>query len=425
MSGARHGTQPARHNGRMDPSVIARLTSGEGAGLLASLPPYDETHAMSLAMRLRSEGFDPELVSAALTQSRRRARAIDKFGEQAGSMLFTPDGLEQATRPQLALLHARRFSAAGIAHVHDLGCGIGSDAMAMSKQRLAVSAVDADPVTAAVAEANLRPYPAAEVSVARAEAVGIPKRDGTGVWLDPARRTSGVADLLGHTKRTFSLEALSPAWDFVQATAGGAAAGGVKLSPSIRHGDIPRGVEAQWSSMHGEVLECALWWGAARQFTGRTAQVVGDEVHVITESDAAGAEPDPVRLDKLDGYLYQADKAVVRAGLTGALVRATDGRELMPGLGYVSSPRDVAVGWARRYAVRAAMPFNVKALRRQLRDDRIGRVTIKKRGVVLDSDTLRRQLRLSGDRDATMLITRVGGVQAVLIVQQIDGGLQK
>lgn len=403
----------------MDADLIARLTTGEGAGLLAALPPYDEKRAMSLAVRLRGDGFDPELVAAALTQSRLRARAVEKFGDDAASMLFTPDGLEQATRPPLAALHAARFTQAGVGTVHDLGCGIGSDAIALSRGRIAVRAVDADPLTAAVARANLRTHRLATVDVGDAERVVIPARDG--VWLDPARRTTGVADITGRTKRTFSLTALSPSWEFVQSAAGRAQAAGVKLSPSMPHSKIPSAVEAQWSSYRGEVLECALWFGAAARFRGRTAQIVTDsDVQVVTESDAAGAEPDLARLDRLDGYLYEADKAVIRAGLVGALVRATDGRELTTGIGYVSSPRDVPVPWARTYVVREAMPLSVKALRRWLRDHGVGRVTIKKKGVSLDADALRRQLRLSGDLEATLLMARIGAVQSVLVVQAVD-----
>ena len=59
----------------MDLAAVEKLVSGEGWGLLQSLPPYDESTAMQLGQRLREAGFDPELVAAALTQSRLRARA--------------------------------------------------------------------------------------------------------------------------------------------------------------------------------------------------------------------------------------------------------------------------------------------------------------------------------------------------------------
>src|SRR6476619_4235843 len=116
--------------GPMDLATLGRLV-------------YDEGSAMALGSRLRAAGFDADLVSAALTQSRLRARAVGKFGDFAGGMIFTPDGLEQATRLEVAAQHAQRYRAAGVRHVLDLGCGIGADAMALAGLDLQVTAVDA------------------------------------------------------------------------------------------------------------------------------------------------------------------------------------------------------------------------------------------------------------------------------------------
>ncbi|WP_265448035.1 class I SAM-dependent methyltransferase [Flexivirga meconopsidis] len=404
----------------MDPALLARLTSGEGWGLLQSLPPYDESSALELAGRLRAAGFDAELVGAALTQSRLRARAARKFGDAAAQMFFTDDGLEQATRTELARLHAARFRDSGLRQVFDLGCGIGADARAFARSGLQVTAVDADELTAAVAALNLRPWERATVRHEDAEAVPLPSREvapDAGVWMDPARRTPGVADITGRTRRTFRLDELVPSWDFVQDTCARMPGAGVKLSPAFGHAQIPPGTQAQWTSFDGEVLECVLWWGELAWQPGRCAVVVnGRFAYEVHEDDALGAQSRTARLDRLHGFVYEADRAVIRAGLTGALIRRVDGSELDGGLGVVTSPRDVVVPWAKKYAVRDAMPFNVKALRAWARDHDIGRLTIKKRGASVDADQLRRQLRLGGSATGTILLTRVGGAQAVLVL---------
>ena len=147
----------------MDAALVDRLSRGEGWALLSALPPYDEATSLPLQESLREAGFDAELVAAAMTQSRLRARAVDKFGDFAGGMLFTPDGLEQATRLPIAARHAQRYAAADVSLVHDLGCGLGADAMALSSLEIAVRAVDADPATARVAAVNLRHWPNATV----------------------------------------------------------------------------------------------------------------------------------------------------------------------------------------------------------------------------------------------------------------------
>lgn len=411
----------------MDAAMVDRLSTGEGWALLQSLPPYDDAASLGLQQALREAGFEPDLVAAALTQSRLRARAVEKFGEFAAGMLFTADGLEQATRLAIAGRHAHRYAAAGVHAVHDLGCGIGADAMAFAALDLDVRAVDADPATARIAATNLRHWPSARVTCARAEDVRLPLGEGArdiGVWFDPARRVTGVADIRGRTKRVFSLDAISPPWSFVLDVADAFPATGAKLSPAFPHGAIPPGAEAQWSSWAGDVVECAVWWGPLAISPGRSAAVHGGDgsVHLVTEDDVPGTgDLGPLRsVGDMGEWLHEPDRAVIRAGLTGALVAAVDGHELQSGVGYVTSRTGREVPWARRFRVVEAMPFSAKQLGRWLRDHGHDRVTVKKRGVTVDADLLRRQLKMTGrgkgGSEATIVLTRVGGSQVALVV---------
>jgi hypothetical protein len=403
----------------MDLTLVHRLTTGEGASLLASLPPYAESTATTLGVRLREAGFDADLVAAALTQSRLRDRAVDKLGPFAAQMLFTSDGLQQATRLAVAAQHAERFRSAGVGLVHDLGCGIGADALAIAGLGMAVRAVDSDPVTAAIAAHNLRHVEDAQVRCARAEDIDVAAPAGAGVWVDPARRVAGVADISGRPRRVSGLEAISPPWSQVQRWADIVPAVGAKLAPAFPHGRIPAGAEAQWTSWAGEVVECAIWFGPLARTSGRTALVAGPDrpAVAISEADGATAAP-PLRPgDAIGDWLYDPDRAVVRAGLTAALAAAVDGAEVGDGAGYVTSERCVAVSYARRYAVREALPLDIKTVRIWLRDHDVGTVTIKKRGVAVDPDRLRTQLRLSGSAEATLVLCRVGARSTALVVE--------
>jgi hypothetical protein len=408
----------------MDLDLLRRLTTGEGWGLLQALPPYEPGSELSLQQRLRDAGFEPDLVAAAVNQTRLRAKAVAKFGPFAQGMVLTSDGLEQATRLEVAARHAERFRAAGIHTVHDLGCGIGADAMAMAGLDLRVRAIDADEVTAAIAAVNLRHWPDSTAAQGLVEEFTPPAGEGArgvGAWLDPARRTPGVADAAGRTRRVFSLDAISPSWERVQEVARALPATGAKLSPAFPHAALPAGSEAQWTSWDGEVLECAVWWGPLVRHTGRTAAVLGHgrAPAVVTEQQA-DPEPEPVAsIADLGPWLYEPDRAVIRAGLVGAVTATTGGAELDTGVGYVTAPAAHDLPFARRYAVLEAMPFNVKALRAWLRDHGVDRLTVKKRGVTLDADQLRRQLRLParGRTEAVVVITRVRGQQVVLVVQ--------
>jgi hypothetical protein len=107
---------------------------------------------------------------------------------------------------------------------------------------------------------------------------------------------------------------------------------------------------------------------------------------------------------------------VIRAGLTGALARLVGGAELDGGVGYVTADVAVTVPWAHRYAVVEALPWNVKPVRSWLRERGVGPLTIKKRGVPLDPEVVRKQLRLAGSAEATIVLTRVAGHAYALVV---------
>ncbi|GAA3606363.1 50S ribosomal protein L11 methyltransferase [Marihabitans asiaticum] len=410
----------------VDVSTVRALASPEGHELLSSLPPYDEATVLPLQAELRARGHSPDLVAAALTQHRLRRRAEAKFGEFASGMLFTPDGLEQATRIEVAAAHASRYAAASLATVHDLGCGIGSDAMALSSLGVTVHGVDQDPLTAAVADANLRPWPDSRARPGQAEHVELPAdplRSRVGVWLDPARRTPGRTDATGRTRRVFRLDQISPRWELVLDMATAVPATGVKMAPSLPHDVPPLGTEAQWTSYDGTVLECAVWWGPLVRTAGRSALVMrrGAPAARVDQDQSEESPPSLRTLGGLGPYLYEVDRAVVQAGLVGAVTAATGGAEVEPGLGLVSSDQAEDLPFARRYRVLEAMPYDVKALRAWLRERSITGLTIKKRGIRVDDDQLRRQLKIGrgagrGDQ-AVIVLTRVAGEQSVLVVE--------
>ncbi|MGH3750620.1 MAG: THUMP-like domain-containing protein, partial [Micromonosporaceae bacterium] len=60
-----------------------------------------------------------------------------------------------------------------------------------------------------------------------------------------------------------------------------------------------------------------------------------------------------------------------------------------------------------------------KRLRSALRARGVGRVTIKKRGSALEPEKLRRDLKLRGDAEATVVLTRIAGRPYALLVDPL------
>ncbi|WP_214108753.1 class I SAM-dependent methyltransferase [Acrocarpospora catenulata] len=349
-------------------------------------------------------GYGADLVSAALTQAGLRRRAVVKFGADAEVMYFTPQGLEQATRVEVAEHRARRLvDRWGAGSVADACCGIGGDLVALARAGCAVDAVDVDPVTAAVARANVAALGLrASVRVADAGELDPGAYD---VWFaDPARRTSN--------RRTFDPNAYTPAWPVLMEMVGRSRAACLKVAPGIPYEFIPDGTEAEWVSFRGEVKEASLWLGDKSQEVRRKATLLP-----IRETlEASGVEPE---VGTIGRYLYDPDGAAVRAHLVAEVAQIITGRLIDPQIAYITSDSPARSPWVSGYEVEEVMPFSLKRLRAALRDRHVGSVTIKKRGSAVDVERLRRDLRLHGDNTRVVLLTRLGNRPIAILATEL------
>ena len=388
----------------MEPGEFEALLGGPGRELMAELHGYDEADALALATKLRAR-YPAALVSAALTQARLRVRAAAKFGPLADVLFFTPAGLEQSTRRSVAELRARRYAAAGVRRVADLCCGVGGDALAFAAHGIDVLAVDRDPLTCAVVRANAAALNLADrIEVRCADVVKVsPQGEGCdAVFLDPARRTD-----LG---RVFDPAAYSPPWDFAVGLARRVPAAGFKVAPGLPHELIPGGAEGEWVSDRGEVKEAGIYFGPLAKATRSATLLPG--AHRL---ESRGV-PDPVPVG-IGRYLYEPDGAVIRAHLIGELAQELGAATIDPKIAYLTSDRLVPTPFASAYEVDDVLPFSVKRLKAFVRDQRIGNLTIKKRGVDIDPAVLWKQLHPAGPESAILIVTRVPGAHIAVVAR--------
>jgi SAM-dependent methyltransferase len=361
--------------------------------LARSVSESDPVRRASAVRRL----LEPELAIAALAQADLRTAARAKFGPLADSLLYTPDGLEQATRLEVADHRAARFAAAGLSSVLDLCCGIGSDLLAFQRAGLQVTGVERDAATAAIAVANTA-NTAARITVGSAEQADW--RSAESVFLDPARR--------GARGRTFDPAGYSPSFDFVTAVLAGSRFAAAKLGPGIEHALIPVGLEAEWVSYAG---------GASSRRVSRRATVLPAGVQ-LTDGDPAQDAVGPI-----GRYLYEPDGAVIRAGLVRQVAALLPGgRRIEEQLAYLSADAPLAsrsAALARGFEVLDVLPYSVKRLHAELARRRVGIVEIKKRGVDIDPAMLRRELRPKGPNSLTVLLARVGNQHLAVLAEPL------
>ncbi|MEV4894516.1 class I SAM-dependent methyltransferase [Nonomuraea sp. NPDC055795] len=383
----------------MDLDAFLDLLTPRGRKALDEAVELGGSDPVKAATRLRKT-YDSALTSAALTQAGLRARAVAKFGDDARLMYFTPHGLEQSTRAEVAAHRARRLTATthGPARVVDACCGIGGDALELARAGHLVDAVELDPLTAAVARANAEALGVGErVRVRVGDAAEVAPEEYDALFADPARRTA--------RGRTFDPQAYSPPWPVVMDLAGRARGSCLKVAPGIPYEYIPEAAEAEWVSYKGEVKEAALW--TPGQAGRRATLLPGGQTLTPTGVHAAVGE--------LGRYVYEPDGAAIRAHLVGEVAEMVGGRLADPMIAYITGDEPVDTPWAARYEVDEALPFSLKRLRAALRAREIGNVTIKKRGSAVDIERLRRDLRLSGDKSGVIILTRIMNQPFVLI----------
>lgn len=402
------------------------LRTPAGNRLLDAVDPAEiDADPLGVATRLRNRpvpGEDAlevprsELVAAALTQARLRGRATRKFGPRAAHMYFTPVGLEQATRRSVAAHRAARFASAlpSGALVGDLCCGIGADLVALAEAGLTVEGVDRDPLTVAVAEANIEALGLSASGRVREGDAALARGGYDAVFCDPARR--------GARGRIFDPHAYAPPWATVVEIAQRAPAACVKAAPGIPHELVPDGAGAEWISVGGDVKEAALWFGSLAG-TRRSATLLPAE-----SGERSGLPPATLTADPGLGaadvrapgrYLYEPDGAVIRAHLVAEAAAAVGGGLLDPRIAYITSDALVDTPFSRAYEIVETAPFSLKRLRAAVRARRAGIVTIKKRGSALDVEKLRRDLKPAGPNSVTVVLTRIGDRPIFLLCSEV------
>ena len=394
----------------MEIETLAWLRTSDGERLLAQATAAwaehrgDPVRVASVVRRLEP---DAEKAAAATTQAQLREKAVVKFGAAAALMFFTPDALEQATRSRVADHRAARLAAAiPGGSVVDLGCGIGGDLLAFARAGLVAAGIDQDPVRVAMAEANL-----AALGLAGAVLVGDATTLATSgfdsAFADPARR--------GGRGRVFDVDGWTPPWPWVLDLLTRRAL--VKVAPGIGHDLVPPGVEAEWVSDHGDVKEAVLW-SPSLSTTDRRATVIGDGgLATLTDEDAPQLGEGGVGVREVGAYLYEPDGAVIRAGLVTAVAAGVRGGLIDEHIAYVTGDSSFNTPFARGYRVLEELPYREKPLRAALHERGIGRLTIKKRGVQVVPEELRKRLSLKGDNEATLVMTRVAGNGTALLVE--------
>jgi hypothetical protein len=300
--------------------------------------------------------------------------------------------------------------------VFDLCCGIGGDAIQLAA-RGAVTAVDLDPLIAAMARANLsRDTSAGSRATVRCEdvtAVGLPRL--SSIHLDPDRR-------VGETRRS-DPNRFEPAWDQVTRLVALSSAAVVKLAPAskVPSGDLPpTEFHRCWISLSGSVREQSLLWGTALQ---RANLARGEKSALVLRSDGTATrfapEPRAATITPADfpgtpAVLVDPNPAVRAAQLTEGFANE-NGLGLLRGpSGFLAGDEDLieSIGSLRPLSVAAVVKWwgscDDRKLRKTFRGLNVFPQTVKVRGTDHDPAVLVKRYRQCGEHPIMLWIGRQG-----------------
>lgn len=378
---------------------IQFLASETGQRLLERLGAEDLSEANTLhLLTLLRRDFSPEQARAGLEMARLRSKASEKFGDAAQRLFFTRQALEQASHPAVRTYRAARIAEQNHLLV-DACCGIGADALAFAQADMKIIGLDIDPLRIELARYNAQALglnARFEVADVREE---LPQAEV--IFFDPGRRDD-------QDKRIFSVEAYQPPlstvhhWQARQIV--------VKLSPGVDLAQLSAYPgEVEFISVEGDLKEAVLWLGRGR--AGRRATLLtGGEVHAWNQ-----ANPATVPTVEPRSWLVEPDPALIRAGLVQGAASRFKGTLLDETIAYFTTDEHPRSVWVRAWQILDWMPFQLKRLRGYLRERNIGRVTVKKRGSAITPEELIPQLKLKGDNECVLVLTRYRGRPIVIV----------
>ncbi len=265
---------------------------------------------LTVITSLRAQGHGVDSVRLALEQVELRDKAAITWktsGSHRQNWYFTRDGLEAASHPLVAAFHAYIISRSDASAVIDLTAGLGSDSAAFIHAGLTTTAVERDAKTAAFLAYNL---PAAKILITDSTLLDLNEWDprDTAIFIDPARRGTSRSLDGARALPERDPERWSPPMSFVTRLANIFHVF-VKTAPAF---SPPVGWAQFVVSLDANVVEMFT----TNATTGTYAVMINSEnedTSLITQEE--GPFTHVQAGISLEGFLYELDPAITRAGL--------------------------------------------------------------------------------------------------------------
>jgi hypothetical protein len=318
----------------------------------------------------------------------------------ADQFIFTRKGAEQCSSSEVAAYHGSKFSHFKI--VADLCCGVGLDLMHLASHKARVYAIDNDKETLLAASYNCEITGLKNI-IFRWERAEEFNEFAEAVFIDPDRRNEG--------RRSVKAEEYSPNWQQILKLNMRYPDMAVKLSPlfDFRNADLPENSTLEFVSELGTLKEVLLCLGKLST-PGVIRKAVLLPSGIILGNDRSnGSEFSPIK-----EYIYEPDPAIIRGGLVKELARKINYQMIDRRSALLTSTNPAREDFGRLYKVDTILPYSFRKLQKFIKNNNIGQLIIKTRGLSESVESLRKRLKLRGSGKALILIVKLGDQHKML-----------
>jgi len=368
--------------------------------------------SISRLQKLRSEYSDLP-INELLDHYELQQRAGRKFS-RADEMVFTASGVEQSSSEIMGKYHNRR--AGKVFSLADLCCGIGGDLQYLAENRQKVYAVDLDSDSLICAEYNCHIYK--NISYLQEKAENFREKVEL-IFCDPDRRPQG--------RRRYNVEDMSPDMGqvldlfFENKLCQGML---IKLSPVINYLKVEKEYFSNWSkyatqwyswefiSEDGVLKEILLCVGSHAERIKRKAVILPSGVEL------SGSGTEQIETKGWQSYIFEPDKAIIRAGLVQKLGVELGYQLLDEHLALLTGEQEVSEEYGRLFRFIEVMPYNIKKMQKYLREHEVGELILKTRGFPDPVEKIHKKFKLKGNKKMIMLIVRLGEGHQVAVLKR-------
>ncbi len=235
--------------------------------------------------------------------------------------------------------------------------------------------------------------------------------------IDPDRRPGGG--------RTTQVKLHDPGPDVLARLLEVCPHGAIKLAPAA---DLVEPwwakAELEWVSRRRQCRQLVAWFGRLAEHPGRRRATVVRNASDFTLEVAATFVGEPnveITIAPIIGrYVFEPDPAVLAAKLEGDLARKYEVSAVAPNIAYYTGDRPINDAAFDGFEVLEVLPYHVREIKAWLTARHIGQLEIKKRGVPLEPEKVRRELAVAGDESATVLLAKIGGRVQAIVARRLE-----